>query len=198
MLFKKQDQLHPKQTTKNTQYRFTEIELQKAIQILSRFTLNQDQTTATKQLIQAIAPYHSKDTHQQLLEAFSSYSFQNPTQEELVHYFRYLNLGVKKVRKYTGASQRDLVHGGKYDTIPELTPVFPYWKDLEPCIFSWNNYLKEKLNLFDDTVIHAEIKIQKDSSRSSSNEEKPEEEEEELTELEKMIKAEQDYFNTFN
>lgn len=156
MTFEKKNTLNLNQLTIETQYRFIELEIFKALDTLSYFT-NRDIHTAAAILTNALVPnnFYTEEIRDQFKSSITSYDFQ-AKHNELVHYFRYHNLGAHKIRQYITVQLKDLVRGGKYDAFPDLRPVFPEWSQIKSAVVTWNN-VKEKLNLFNDKVIQKEF-----------------------------------------
>lgn len=149
MAYTKPTELNPNHLTQETRYRFFELELVWASKALLPFT---DETTAQNMIINSIIkfPYQNKEL---LLKTFNSYDFKNIQHHELVHYLRYKNLGVHKIRKIARISPNTLLAGGKYDEIPNLVPIFTHWDEINFVLNSWETP-KEHLNLFKEDLIH--------------------------------------------
>lgn len=151
MTFEKKNTLSFNQLSKPSQYRMIEIEIASSVKILTHFTMNESQSAQIIVNLMLPFAFHSEELRDEFKKALLSYEFK-PKHNEITHYFRYQNLGVHKIRQYITVPLKDLVQGGKYDTIPNLTPIFQKWEQIQHVIPTWNT-VKHKLNLFDDKVI---------------------------------------------
>lgn len=144
------ENLHPKYLTTETNFRFFELELSRAVHVLTKLTKDERQSATI--IVNALVPYPypNKDT---LVETMLSYNFLNPTTSENVQYLRYKNLGVHKIRKIAQISPNSLYKGATHDIVPDFQPLFEYWHEIPFTISTWD-HLKHTLNLFHEDLIH--------------------------------------------
>jgi hypothetical protein len=144
-------ELNIEDLTQDTRYRFAELELNQAINNLKPFFVSSTnpRVTAAKQIIEAVAPHLDEQSTSAFFDILVSYSFVNPTKQELIHYFRYNGASYKKITELTSISP-NTISAYRYD-VPYFIPIFQQW---EPAMFSrWQN-LKPHLNLWNERLIH--------------------------------------------
>lgn len=135
-----------------TQYRFAELELGKAVQTLT--TLYRHATTPRSAsqnfLLGALVP---KTTDTQKEEAFfhmlsSTYTI-NPPKAELIHYLIIHGHSYNKIRELTKTSFNTIAK--MRFGIPIYYPSYPYWD--QETLMKWER-IKSTLNLFNEELAH--------------------------------------------
>jgi hypothetical protein len=136
--------------TKETIYRFAEIELAKAIQQLSRLFLDIDAKERAIQLIFSyLKPDATYDEKQEFFNACIKYNFFNPERKELIYYFRFNNVSYGKINKLTGISP-NTISKYKYDH-PSLVPSWDGW---DVFMLSRWDLIKDLFNIWEENVLH--------------------------------------------
>lgn len=153
MAFKREYKNNYSDLAENTQYRFAEIELKHAVNLLvtlykPRYT---PRMSAINTLYDCLTPEHLKtpEYEQHFLEAFSSQYFNNPSKFETLHYLMAKNHSYTKIRNLTGVAF-NTISKVKYDD-PIYYPVFRHWTP--EMLKRWNE-LKAIFNLFNEELAH--------------------------------------------
>jgi hypothetical protein len=153
MTFKKPFENSYSDLSEQTQYRFAEIELKRALSAL--ITIYKPRYTPRMSAISTFYDYltpnelKTPDYEKEFIDAFSSPYFNQPNKHEVIHYLIARNHSYTKIRNLTSAAF-NTISKMKYDQ-PIYYPVFKQWT---PDMLARWNELKKHFNLFDEELAH--------------------------------------------
>lgn len=136
-----------------TQYRFAEIEMRYALDALAPlFPAKYGQRDKLITVILDAIQKHQELTQEEKSAFFDStvtYTFMQPSKDELVHYFRFKNTAYNRITRITGISPNTIA-AKRFD----YSTRFPVWHFWTPkLLLAWNE-AKKPINLFNETLIH--------------------------------------------
>lgn len=135
-----------------TQYRFAELELGKAIQTLTTLYRHHTspRTNAHNLLLNAlITPTMNNQKEDSFINMLSSTYTLNPPKVEMIHYLIIHGHSYNKIRELTKASFNTIAKM-RYG-LPIYYPSFQFWDD--ETLQKWER-IKSTLNLFDEELAH--------------------------------------------
>jgi hypothetical protein len=151
MAYEKAFQNHYHELDANTQYRFAEIELGKALITLSY--LYEHATTprsaAIQHLLSALVPKIQPQQEESFVQMLQSSYTIHPPKHELIHYLIIHGHSYKKVRDLTGCAFNTISKARM--GLPQYYPHYAYWDQY--ALATWNK-LKRTLNLFNEDLAH--------------------------------------------
>jgi hypothetical protein len=137
----------------HTKYRFAELEIARAINLLTRLYRNNylPRDSATRVIFDELAPkhMHTPEVESKFYEAFSPQFAAAHTKKELIQYLIVHGQSYTKIRNIAGVSFNRIANL-RYG-LPEYYPVFDRW---EPEMLQKWNEMKHMFNLFDEELVH--------------------------------------------
>jgi hypothetical protein len=136
-----------------TKYRFAEIEIGKALSILTDLyrTKYQPRAAAVKTMYELLIPqrYQGAEMETQFIEAFRNQRTFNPPKAEVIHYLLVRGHSYTKIRNLTSASFNTIA--AMRFGLPEYYPSFPNWTP--DILLQWES-VKKGFNLFNEELAH--------------------------------------------
>jgi hypothetical protein len=155
MGFEKTLTFNYKDLDRNTMYRFAEIEMKHAMDLLQKaykHTHFPQQKAVTMLFDMVNTVEENKEEREDFFrEATLTRLWNNPLRNELIDYFRYRNISYRRIMTSTGFSPNTIAKR-KYEEA-FYTPVYQKWD--AAMLVKWDE-VKSIFNLFGETVIHLE------------------------------------------